>query len=755
MQLPLRIEETQSAPKRTLTTTLLVAVLGLAAVVCVYQSGEAPVAPSQPAGFALGGSPAFPRAAFAAQSTVPYTAPAWTRPMNLASPARAFQRAHAPSMQVAVTNTVALAKAADESRGLAIDSISKAQSGHMGLPLGCAEIGAVLFGQELSYNPEDPAWLNRDRFVLSAGHGSMFIYSWLHLAGYDLPLEEVKNFRVKDSKTPGHPEFGYTPGVESTTGPLGQGVGNGVGMAAAAKNAAAKLNTPEHTIIDHVVTVLCGDGCLQEGVANEAVAFAGHEQLDNMILIYDSNGVTLDKMAEHTQSEDVQMRFEAQGWEVLTIDGHDMDAVTKAYQYAKTTKNGKPKLIVAKTIIGKGIDEIAGTTAAHGEAGVKYQDAAREALGLPAEKWHISQDTRGFFESHKADLKGKYNEWQKTYDAWKAANPTLAQEVEDAKAGKVPDLMSKMPVYKAGDQIATRNAGADCIQPVAQNMPFYVSGSADLHGSNKNYVKEVGDFSKNNYAGRNFYYGIREHAMGAILNGMSFYGLHRVSGSTFLVFSDYMRASVRVAALSHIPVNYIWTHDSIGVGEDGPTHQPVEVVASLRNIPNLDVYRPGDADETAAAYVSAMQRTTGPTALILSRQNLPVQPVDVKTKHEGALKGGYTLIKETAALERIIVAAGSEVWVAVDAAKELGPGTRVVSMPCVEAFERQSAEYREEVLPKAMKPQTTACEAGVTAAWYKYADKVLGVDDFGESAPGDQVFEAKGITPANLAKIAK
>merc|ERR1719287_350773 len=575
-----------------------------------------------------------------------------------------------------VAQPVALAKAADESRGLAMDSIKKASSGHMGLPLGCAEIGAVLFGQEMSYNPEDPAWINRDRFILSAGHGSMFIYSWLHLAGYDLPLEEVKNFRVKDSKTPGHPEFGWTPGVESTTGPLGQGVGNGVGMAAAAKLAAAKLNTPEHTIIDHHVVVLCGDGCLQEGVANEAVAFTGHEKLDNLILFYDSNGVTLDKMAEHTQSEDVQMRFEAQGWEGLTVDGHDMDAVQQAYSYAKTSDNGKPTLIVAKTIIGKGVDEIAGTTAAHGEAGVKYQDSARESLGLPADKWHVSQDTRDYFTKHTADLKGKYSEWQKTYDAWKAANPALAQEVEDAKAGKVPDLMSKMPVYKAGDQIATRNAGADCIQPVAQNMPFYVSGSADLHGSNKNYMKDVGDFSKNNYAGRNFYYGIREHAMGAILNGMGFYGLFRVSGSTFLVFSDYMRASVRVAALSHLPINYIWTHDSIGVGEDGLTHQPVEVVASLRNIPNLDVYRPGDADETAAAYISAIERKDGPTALILSRQNLPVLDKDPAEKRAGTLKGGYVLVKESGKLERIIVAAGSEVWVAVEAAKELGAGCR-------------------------------------------------------------------------------
>merc|ERR1719287_472627 len=309
-----------------------------------------------------------------------------------------------------VAQPVALAKAADESRGLAMDSIKKASSGHMGLPLGCAEIGAVLFGQEMSYNPDDPSWINRDRFILSAGHGSMFIYSWLHMAGYDLPLEEVANFRVKDSKTPGHPEFGWTPGVESTTGPLGQGVGNGVGMAAAAKHAAATLNTDAHTLIDHSVVVLCGDGCLQEGVANEAVAFAGHEKLDNLVVMYDSNGVTLDKMAEHTQSEDVAMRFEAQGWEVLTVDGHDMDAITKAYTYAKGSNNGKPTLIVCKTIIGKGIDEIAGTCAAHGEAGVKFQDSARESLGLPEDKWYVSPETYKYFEEHKAGLTSSYDD---------------------------------------------------------------------------------------------------------------------------------------------------------------------------------------------------------------------------------------------------------------------------------------------------------------------------------------------------------
>jgi len=671
----------------------------------------------------------------------------------------AISRSKVPAMQVAeslVAQPAALAKAADEARGLAIDSISSCHSGHMGLPLGCAEIGAVLFGQEMSYNPDDPAWINRDRFVLSAGHGSMFLYAWLHLAGYDLPMEEVKNFRVKDSKTPGHPEFGWTPGVEATTGPLGQGVGNGVGLAAAGKLAAAKLNTPEHTIIDHHVVVLCGDGCLQEGIANEAAAFAGHEKLDNLIIMYDSNGVTLDKMADHTQSEDVQMRFESQGWEVLTVDGHDMDAVTKAYQYAKATDNGKPKLIVCKTIIGKGIDEIAGTCAAHGEAGVAYQESGREALGLPAdEKWFVSKETYDFFATRKTELISAYDSWKETFAAWEAANPEKAAEFKAAEAGEVPDLLSLMPEFEVGSQVATRVAGAEVLQPIAKAMPYYVSGSADLHGSNKNYMKGVGDFSKNDYSGRNFYYGIREHAMGAIMNGLSYYGLFRVSGSTFLVFSDYMRASVRVAALSHLPTSYIWTHDSIGVGEDGPTHQPVETVSSMRLIPNLDVMRPGDADETAAAYVSSIQRTDGPTALILSRQNLPVLDVDAAAKRAGTLKGGYTLMAEEGELERIIIGVGSELSMAVDAAKELGKGTRVVSMPCVEAFERQSAEYKESVLPAAMKSKTTAVEAGVTSTWYKYADKVLGVDSFGLSAPGDQVYEEKGMTVENLVSIAK
>lgn len=670
---------------------------------------------------------------------------------------RRFNVANIQSVAAGVDTAAALARAATEARGLAMDSIAAAKSGHLGLPLGCADIGAVLFGQELSYNPDDPEWINRDRFVLSGGHGSMFLYAWLHMAGYDLPKEEVANFRQLDSKTPGHPEFGWTPGVESTTGPLGQGIGNMIGMAAAAKLASAQFNTDDHKIIDHVNVALCGDGCLQEGVAMEAMAFAAHEGLDNAILLYDSNGITLDKPLIRTQSEDVTAKLEAIGWEVITVDGHDMDAFTKAFQTAKTNKNGKPKAIICKTIIGKGIDEVAGKCAGHGEAGVAYVDASKAKLGLPEEKWYVSPDTQAFFADRKAALVSEYDSWQSDFAAWKGANPGLASTLQNMIDGTVPDnLMESIPVFKDG-VYATRNAGAEVLNAVAAAMPSVNSGSADLHGSTKNYIKNAGDWGKDDYSGRNFYYGIREHGMGAILNGMGFYGLHRPSGATFLVFSDYMRGSVRVAALSHLPIGYIWTHDSIGVGEDGPTHQPVETVSSLRMIPNLNVFRPGDAEETAGAYVGYLSNTDGPTALILSRQDLPLLPGSAESKRQGVLKGAYVLIKETGKLENIILASGSEVQFAVEAAKELGAGTRVVSMPCMEIFDASDPSYKEEILPKAVTKRVSI-EAGVTAPWYKYVglDGVtVGVDRFGLSAPGDTVYKQLGITTDAVVKAVK
>merc|ERR1719399_113330 len=671
-----------------------------------------------------------------------------------------------PPQAVAPALTAALSRAATESRGLAMDGVAKANSGHLGLPLGAAEVGSVLFGSKMSYNPADPTWINRDRFILSAGHGSMFLYSWLHISGYALPKEELGKFRQSGSMTPGHPEFPSshhnTPGIESTTGPLGQGVANAVGMAAAAKMAGANFNTKDHTIFDHNIVALCGDGCLQEGISAEAAAFAAHNKLDNLIYMFDSNDVTLDKMADFTQSEDFEQRFTAYGWDVQTIDGHDLAAVSAAYDTAKTTKNGKPKLIICKTIIGKGIDAVAGNNAAHGEAGVKYVDESKKALGLGADPFSVSDETYAFFKAHKEELKKDYDKWSETFAAWKAANPDKAKMLQDGIDKKMPtveSMFAAIPEFEAGKADATRNTGAVALQGIAQTCPLYVSGSADLHGSNKNYIKGGGDFGPpdqydKTFAGRNFYYGIREHAMGSILNGIAYYGLFRASGATFLVFVDYLRAPIRVAALSELPVGYILTHDSVGVGEDGPTHQPVETVSGLRVMPNLDVIRPCDYEETAGAFAASVERLDGPTALILTRQNVPdMDCASAKDRRYGTLKGAYVLKKETEELKLVLVATGSEVQHAVKAAETLGGGPRVVSMPCMERFERQPDAYKKEVLPDGVK--TIAREAGVSGLWYKYADTVVGVDDFGMSAPGDIVMEKKGMTADNLVKAAR
>jgi transketolase len=675
----------------------------------------------------------------------------------------------ADTATIAPTETV-LATAARDARGLAIDAISACHSGHMGLPLGCAEIGANLWGKNMQYYPEDPQWLNRDRFILSAGHGSMFIYSWLHLAGYDLPMEEVKNFRQHHSMTPGHPEFPSsehnTPGIEATTGPLGAGIGNAVGMAAAAKLAAAKYNTKDHMIFDHHVIALCGDGCLQEGVSFEAASFAGHDGLDNLILIYDANDVTLDKMADFTQSIDHAKYFESLGWNVINIDGHDLKAVDESIVKAKTVKNGKPTIIIAKTIIGKGCEEIEGTNAAHGEAGVAYQDSARKNLGLPEEKFYVDPETRKLFEDRKAQLKDEYTAWNEKYESWKAANPELAKDLEAAKTKTTPsieELSAGIPEYDSSKNVATRQSGSDVLQFIAKMVPQYVSGSADLHGSNKNYINNGKNFGNpkidgKGFDGRNFYFGIREHAMGTMLNGMAYYGLNIPSGSTFLVFADYMRAAIRVASLSELPTSYILTHDSVGVGEDGPTHQPVEATSGLRIIPNLDVIRPADPEEVAGAFMASVDRKNGPTALILSRQNVrTLNEVSVADRRMGTLKGGYVALKESGDLEMILLGAGSELQWAMDAAKELGKGVRVVSMPCFERFDRQDAAYKEEVLPSGCTKRV-AIEAGVSGLWYKYVGlqgKVVGTDKFGFSAPGDTVMDSFGMNAENLAKVAK
>lgn len=646
-------------------------------------------------------------------------------------------------------NTEILQKAAAEARGLAIDAVHACSSGHLGLPLGCAEIGSVLFSESLNFNPEAPKWLNRDRFILSAGHGSMFLYSWLHLSGYEVPMQALKDFRKLHSITPGHPEFHETPGVEATTGPLGQGVGNAVGFALSGKRAAAQFNTAEHTLFDHHVIALAGDGCLQEGVAQEAIAFAGHNELDNLILIYDSNDVTLDAMAKKTQDWKTATYFESLGWDTLTIDGHDLSAISQALETAKKEDNGKPTVIIAKTTIAKGIPEVAGTAKGHGEGGANYAEDARKGLGLPAETFYVSPEVQELFDGKKAEKVAAFDEWQKTYDAWTAANPELAKELQGYVSGAIPsDLRETIPAIPDDYADATRGAGGVIINEASKLVPNLLTGSADLYGSTKNYLKDAGDYSAETPEGKNIWFGIREHAMGAICNGIAYDGLYRPSGATFLVFADYLRPSIRLAALSNLPVIYIFTHDSVGVGEDGPTHQPVETVSGLRVIPNLDVIRPGDPEEVAGAWASALLRTDGPTALILSRQKVVTQKqVPLGERREGTSRGAYIAKQESGALEAIVIATGSELQHAIIAA-EGKSGVRVVSMPCMERFDRQSAEYREEVLPKACTKRI-AIEAGVSGLWHKYVGnegEIIAIDRFGISAPGDTVFSELGIT---------
>jgi len=653
-------------------------------------------------------------------------------------------------------NKEALSRAAAEARGLAIDAVHACSSGHLGLPLGCADLGAVLFGEGLRFNPAAPKWLNRDRFILSAGHGSMFIYSWLHLAGFKVSSQDVADFRKLHSITPGHPEFDETEGVEATTGPLGQGVGNAVGYALSGKRAAARYNTADHTIFDHHVVALAGDGCLQEGVAQEAIAFAGHNQLDNLILIYDSNDVTLDAMADKTQGWDSEAYFKSLNWDAVTVDGHDMDAFLSAFTAAKAG-SGKPTVIIAKTEIGRGIPQVAGTASAHGEGGANFSEEARKGLGLPEQTFFVSDETKAYFAAQTETKIDAFNEWQATYESWAVAHPELSSELEDSVAKVVPtDLSDQIPAFGDDYADATRGSGGVVINAVAKAMPSVITGSADLFGSTKNYLKEEGDFTARNPTGRNIWFGIREHGMGAICNGVAYDGLFRISGATFCVFADYLRPSIRIAGLAKLPVTYILTHDSVGVGEDGPTHQPVETVSGLRVIPNLDVIRPGDQEEVAGAYICAMERLDGPTALIFSRQKVVSlhEFASVQTRRDGVAKGAYILKKEEGDLECIILATGSEVGHAVEAAKEIGGGARVVSAPCLERFDRQSAEYQAEVLP-ASCTKRVAIEAGVSGLWYKYVGlegKVVGIDRFGISAPGNVVMDELGINAAGVVK---
>jgi transketolase len=525
--------------------------------------------------------------------------------------------------------------------------------------------------------------------------------------------------------------------------------------------AAARFNTPEHTIFDHHVICLAGDGCMQEGVAMEAVAFAGHQGLDNLILIYDCNDVTLDAMANKSQSENAAARFKAIGWDVQTLtDGHDMTAILKAVTKAKKTKSGKPQLIVARTQIGRGIPEVAGTSKAHGEGGAKFAAAARIGMGLPADQhFFVSDEVREYFAAHKKRSIRGYKKWKKTHAAWAAAHPDKAALLASAgKFGSAAHYLEKIPHFAADAKLATRAAGQSALQPLSVESPLLIGGSADLYGSTLNYIACDKDFDRTNRSGRNLRYGIREHGMAAINNGVAYDGIFHTSCATFLVFADYSRPAMRLAALSKLPVVYIYTHDSIGVGEDGPTHQPVETVSALRLIPNFDVIRPADPEETAGAYAAAMERSDGPSLLALSRQAVPMlNDIPASIRRAGVLKGGYVAIQETAPLTHILMSCGAELQWAVAAAKILGAGTRVVSMPSFLRFDRQSAEYRESILPSACRKRV-AIEAGVTDLWRKYVGldgKVVGIDRFGLSAPGNIAMKELGITTDAVVAAAK
>ena len=642
---------------------------------------------------------------------------------------------------------------ARDARGLALDAVTAANSGHLGMPLGCAEIGAVLFGDKLRCDPSHPTWINRDRFVLSAGHGSIFLYTWLHLLGYSITLDDIKLFRRTGSITHGHPEFNKMLGIECTTGPLGQGIANAVGIALSCKKMGAIFNTSKHKIIDNNVICLCGDGCLQEGVASEACSLAGHWKLDNLILIFDSNNVTLDAELSRSQTEDIKKRFEAYGFQVFRANGNDLKIFANEFDAARRSKQKCPKVIICDTTIGYGIDEVAGTNKAHGAAGVKFSDTAKKRLGLPDEKFFVSDTTRNFFKKRQQQCQKLYSKWQKKFQKWQKENPVLYLRLTKAQNSEIKWSRFSTVEY---DKMSTREAAGKVLQELVARDRDILSGSADLFSSTCNYIKHSKPFSCTNLRGKNIYFGIREHAMAAICNGITYDGFFRIICSTFLVFSDYMRAAMRVAALAKLNVIYVLTHDSIAVGEDGPTHQPVETIASLRCIPNLDIVRPADYDEVVGAWQLAFSNIDRPTALILSRQDLPKIATSFgdRTSRSAVVNGAYIVRKERDVLRVIILASGSELNLAVKCAEKF-PYVRVVSMPCMEAFERQSEAYKNFILPNACRCRI-AIEAGIGMPWYKYVGidgKVVSVEKFGFSGQSSDLLKHFNMTTDALEDV--
>ena len=645
-------------------------------------------------------------------------------------------------------------------RALAMDAVQAASSGHPGAPMGMADIAEVLWNRLMRHNPANPDWPNRDRFVLSNGHGSMLIYALLHLTGYELSTEDLKQFRQLHSKTPGHPEYGYTPGVETTTGPLGQGIANAVGMALAEKTLAAQFNCDGHTIVDHHTWVFLGDGCLMEGVSHEACSLAGTLGLGKLIAVYDDNGISIDGEVEGWFTDDTPKRFESYGWHVISdVDGHDPAAVEAALLAAKAEAN-RPTLVCCKTVIGKGSPNKQGTESCHGAAlGEDEIALTREALGWHYDPFEIPDEVREAWDRRPSGAEMEA-EWQQGFDAYRAAHSDLADEFLRRLRGDLPaDFSDQADAYiagcmAAGDDVASRKASQQSLNALGPHLPELLGGSADLAGSNLTLWSGAQGISVGKPEGNYVYYGVREFAMAAVMNGVALHGGFIPYGATFLIFMEYARNAVRMSALMGQRVLYVFTHDSIGLGEDGPTHQPVEQLTALRATPNLQTWRPCDAVESAVAWKQALLRDNGPTAMIFSRQTLPHQ-VSNAEQVEGVHRGGYVLMREQGDLDAIVIATGSEVGLAVEAAERLseaGRHVRVVSMPCAEIFEAQEAGYREAVLPSDVLARV-AVEAGHTDFWYKYVGldgRVVGMSSFGESAPAEALFQHFGLTADNV-----
>ncbi|GGG04756.1 transketolase [Paenibacillus abyssi] len=656
----------------------------------------------------------------------------------------------------------------DTIRTLAIDAIEKAKSGHPGMPMGAAPMGYQLFAKNMNHNPSNPTWINRDRFVLSAGHGSMLLYSLLHLSGYDLPMEELKNFRQWGSLTPGHPEFGHTAGVDATTGPLGQGVAMAVGMAMAEAQLAATYNKEGFNVIDHFTYSICGDGDLSEGISSEAASLAGHYKLGKLVVLYDSNDISLDGELSLSFSENVQKRFEAYGWQVLRVeDGNDLDALSKAVAEAQAELS-KPTLIEVKTVIGYGSPNKGGKgghAGPHGSPlGAEETKLTKQAYGWSAEEdFFVPDEVRAHFAEVKKQGEQANAKWDALVAEYKKAYPELAARFETALNGELPEGWDRdLPVYSPEDKaLSTRVASGNALNGLAKNVPNLVGGSADLESSTMTHLKGLPVYTADNYDGRNIYFGVREFGMAAAMNGIMLHGGLKVYGGTFFVFTDYLRPAVRLAAIQKLPVVYVFTHDSIAVGEDGPTHEPIEQLASIRIIPDLTVLRPADANETSAAWAYAVENTANPVALVLTRQNLPVLQGTAENAREGIKRGAYVVADAANGKPQAqIIATGSEVQLAVAAQKALaeeGIQVRVISMPSWDLFEKQSKEYKDSVLLPDVKARL-AVEMASPFGWERYVGDqgaVLGINTFGASAPGDRVIKEYGFTVENVVSKVK